>query len=105
VTDESLLFASTDRTGVMCWIPTDRNIDTDFGVESRVFLVAKTTRGKARDPITGETLDGVPGDVMLNIYGIYAPEMFKVSAGAVPVTAASVVAEEPSSEEEETSEW
>jgi len=104
VTDESLLFSSTDKTSVMCWIPTDRNIDTDYGVDSRVFLVAKTTRGKARDPLTGETLEGVPGDVMLNVYGIFAPEIFKVSAGAVAVTPSAIVAEEASDEEEDIDE-
>ena len=100
VTDESMLFSATDRTGVMCWIPTDRNIQIDFGVESRVFIVGKTTRGKAKDPITGDILEGVPGDVMLNVYGLYAPELFKVSPNAVAITEKSVVAiTEPIEEE------
>ncbi len=100
VTDESMLFSATDKTGVMCWIPTDRNIQIDFGVESRVFIVGKTTRGKAKDPITGDILEGVPGDVMLNVYGLYAPELFKVSPNAVAITEKSVVAiTEPIEEE------
>lgn len=93
ISDESLLFSGTDKTGVMAWIPTDRGIEIDFAAESRVFVVGKTTRGKARDPITKETLEGVPGDVMINAYGIFAPEMFKVPAADVsPVVEASVVA-------------
>jgi hypothetical protein len=93
VSDESLLFSGTDKTGIMNWIPTDRNIVVDFAVESRVFVVGKTTRGQARDPITKETLEGVPGDVMLNVYGLYAPEMFKVAPEIQPVTEESISAE------------
>jgi hypothetical protein len=89
ITDESLMFGGGDKTGVMCWIPGDRNIVIDFGQESRVFVVGKTNRGKARDPVTGDFLEGVPGDVSLNVYGIYAPEIFKV-APSLPVTESSV---------------
>jgi len=93
ISDESLLFSGTDKTGVMAWIPTDRGIEIDFASDSRVFVVGKTTRGQARDPITKETLEGVPGDVMINAYGLFAPEMFKVPAAEVdPVTEASVIA-------------
>jgi hypothetical protein len=93
ISDESLLFSATDKTGIMNWIPTDRGITIDFAQDSRVFVVGKTTRGKARDPITKETLEGVPGDVMVNAYGLYAPEMFKVPAAQVdPVLESSVIA-------------
>lgn len=97
ITDESLMF-SGDQTGVVCWIPTDRGIEIDFGVESRIFVVGKTTRGKARDPITQE-LTEAPGDVMINVYGIYAPEMFKVKATVEPVTKESLVPKESSEED------
>ncbi len=90
ISDESLLFGGSDKTGVMNWIPTDRNIVIDFAVETRVFVVGKTTRGNARDPITKEVLEGVQGDVMLNVYGLYAPEMFKVAPEVQPVTEASL---------------
>ena len=90
ITDESLMFGGSDKTSVMCWIPADRNIVIDFGQESRVFVVGKTSRGKAKDPITGNYLEGVPGDVSINVYGLYAPEIFKVSQ-AMPLTEASVV--------------
>jgi len=62
----------------------------DFGQESRVFVVGKTSRGKAKDPITGNYLEGVPGDVSINVYGLYAPEIFKVSQ-ATPLSEASVI--------------
>ena len=95
ISDETLLFSGTDKTGVMNWIPTDRGIVMDFAQDTRVFVVGKTARGKARDPITKETLEGVPGDVMLNVYGLYAPEMYKVPAAEVaPVPEKSLVADE-----------
>ena len=93
ISDESLLFNGKDKTGVMCWIPTDRGIVMDFAQDSKVIVVGKTARGKARDPITKETLEGVQGDVMINVYGLYAPEMYKVPATEVaPVPEGSVVA-------------
>ena len=91
ITDESLLFSGNDKTGVMCWIPTDRNITIDFGQESRVYVVGKPRRGDAKDPVTGEYLKGVPGDVSLSIYGVYAPEIFKTPTDVQPVTAKSLV--------------
>ena len=79
--DESMLFASPDpmsSTGVTCWIPTDRGIEIDFAQDSRVYVIGRTSQGKKMDPITREVTDE-PGDVMINIFGIYCPEMFKVS--------------------------
>jgi hypothetical protein len=90
LSDESLIFGGSDKTGVMCWIPSDRNIKMDFGVESRVFVIGKTNRGNAKDPITGEIQKGVPGDVSLNVYNIYAPEMFKTMPEVIPLTAQAV---------------
>lgn len=91
ITDESLLFSGNDKTGVMCWIPTDRNITIDFGQESRVYIVGKPRRGDAKDPVTGEYLKGVPGDVSLTVYGVYAPDMFKTPSSVQPVTVKSLV--------------
>lgn len=92
ISDESLLFSS-EQTGVICWIPTDRGIVVDFAVESRILLVGRTARGRARDPVTGDLLDE-PGDVMINVFGIYAPEMFKVAPEVQPVTEESIAPEE-----------
>ena len=101
LTDESLMFAGEDKRAVACWIPTDRPITIDFGVESRILVVGKTSRGKARDEITGEKTDE-PGDVMINVYGVYAPEMFKVSPEVQPVTEAALI---PKAEAEPKEEW
>ena len=99
LTDESLLFSGGDKTGVMCWIPTDRNIVMDFGQESRVFIVGKPRRGNAKDPVTGEYMKGTQGDVSLTVYGIYAPEIFKTPSDVLPVTAKSLIPT-PATEEE-----
>ena len=88
--DESLTFGGSDKTSVMCWVPTDRGIEIDFGQESRIYIVGRTNRGKAYDPATKAVLEGVPGDVSINVYGVFAPEMFKVSPNVLPVTPQSI---------------
>jgi len=78
--DESLLFAPVEpgrSLGITCWIPTDRGIVIDFAQDSRIYIVGRTTQGKKQDPITKEKTEE-PGDVMINVYGIYCPDMFKV---------------------------
>ena len=105
--DESLLFAPKEGSrGVTCWIPTDRNIEIDFAQDSRVYVVGKTTRGKARDPVTGQSTDE-PGDIMINVYGIYCPEMFKVKLEPVPLTeeALQPVSEEVPEDFKEEESW
>ena len=92
--DESLTFGGSDKTAIMCWVPTDRNIEIDFGQESRIYIIGRPNRGKAKDPVTKAVLEGVPGDVSINVYGVFAPEMFKVSPAVLPVTPQSVGSEE-----------
>jgi hypothetical protein len=108
IDDESLLFTGKEETGrgITVWIPTERNIVIDFTQDSRVYVLGKTTRGKAIDPITRQPTDE-PGDVMLNAYGIYCPELFKVKASVKPVTAETLsplpTEAEPVGEEESPS--
>jgi len=104
--DESLLFVQTEegtRPGVTCWVPTDRSIKIDFGQDSRIYVVGQTTRGRKYDPVTGQATDE-PGDVMLNVYGIYCPEMFKVKVEPeeLPEDALETKEEQPETETEET---
>ena len=89
LSDESLMFTG-NQDSVFCWIPQNRGIEVDFGQESRVLIVGSTSRGKARDPVTKEELEGVPGDIMLNALGIFAPEIFKVKPDVLPLTEASL---------------
>ena len=89
ITDESMLYSTTDKSGIWCWIPVDRNIKLDFGVESRIYIVGKTSRGTARDA-QGNRLEGVPGDVSINVYGLYVPELFKVAPNE-PLTEKSLL--------------
>ena len=84
ITDESIMFAG--QSVVTVWVPQNRGITLDFGPESRVFIVGRANRGKKQDPVTKEKTDE-PGDVMLNAFGLYAPELFKISPEVVPLTA------------------
>jgi len=97
IDDETLLFGPQEegsRPGVTCWIPTDRNIEIDFGQDSRIYVIGQTSRGKKFDPLTGQSTDE-PGDVMINVFGIHCPEMFKVKLEPEPLpeTALDVVNE------------
>jgi hypothetical protein len=97
VDDETLLFTKGEGQGpigVTCWVPTDRNIIIDFAQDSRIYILGKTTQGKKLDPVTRQPTDE-PGDIMLNVYGIYCPEMFKVKVipQEVPPTALEPTAE------------
>ena len=100
VDDETLLFAKGKEqgpVGVTCWIPTDRNILIDFAQDSRIYILGRTGQGKKLDPVTRQPTDE-PGDVMLNVYGIYCPEMFKVKVTPQPVPETAL---QPTAEPEE----
>jgi hypothetical protein len=104
--DESLLYAPPKESGfagVTCWVPSDRSIDRDFGQDSRVYVVGRLVRGKAIDQLTRQPIEGGVGDLMINVWGIYCPEMFKVKAEVKALTNASLEPEPESSEEGE--EW
>ena len=106
--DESMIFAPPKESGfsgVTAWIPTDRGLDTDFSQDSRVYVVGKLNRGKAVDPVTKQPLPEVPGDIMINVWGLYVPEIFKVKAEVKALTSESLTpAQEETPEDEETPE-
>jgi hypothetical protein len=83
ITDESIMFSG--QSVVTVWIPQNRGIVLDFGPESRVFVVGRANRGKKLDEVTREKTDE-PGDVMINAFGLYAPELFKIAPEVLPVT-------------------
>jgi hypothetical protein len=110
--DESLMFATEKEgrsVGVQFWIPTDRNLDMEFGQDSRIYVVGKTGRGKAYDRETRQQLDE-PGDVNFNVYGIYIPDIFRISKEVEPVPESSLsptdepLGEDVGTEEEENEE-
>lgn len=86
--DESLMFAPNrdeKSIGILCWIPSDRKIDLEFSQDSRVYAIGRSGRGKAYDRETRQVLD-TPGDVQLNVYGIYIPNIYRVQPDEEPVT-------------------
>jgi len=66
IDDDSL---ELDATGVTCWVPGHFNID--FGIGSRVIVVANTSLGKNRE---GQE------EVFLNVQGLYAIPEWKVES-------------------------
>jgi len=105
--DESLLFSSSANGGkpIPCYIPNDRGIVIDFAQESRIFVIGRTGQSKKRDEFGNITDE--PGDVNINVFGIYCPEMFKVSpVESVSEDAlSSVPAEADVGSDQEKSEW
>lgn len=101
--DESLLFTPTEdgkTPTVACYIPTDRGIIIDFTQDSRVFVIGRTGQSYKKDEQGNKTEE--LGQVNINVYGIYCPEMFKVVQEQVELPPDALDAVE---EDEEPSEW
>ena len=63
--------------GMTCWVP--KSVPLDFAEGSKVIVVGRTSQGMSRDNPTEL------GDVMVNVFGIYAIPEYKIEA-AVPMT-------------------
>lgn len=63
-----------ESQGTTCWIPPRINID--FEEQSKVIIVGRTSQGKKLDEQGNQTEE--LGDVMLNVYGIYAIPKYRV---------------------------
>ena len=75
IEDAEASLEDLDAKGVTCWLP--ERINIDFAEGSKVLVVGRTAQGKKRDE-QGQPTDE-PGDVTLNVYGIYALPEFKIS--------------------------
>jgi len=69
--------------GIVCWIP--ESLPIDFGEDSRVLVIGQTNRGRGYDYEAGEPTDE-PGNIMMNVYGIWAIPEFKINLDLKPVT-------------------
>lgn len=64
-----------ESPGTTCWIP--EHITIDFAEQSKVIVIGRTARGKKLDEQGNQTEE--PGDVMINVYGLYALPDYKIS--------------------------
>ncbi len=94
ITHESMLFSGKEKQTVTVWIPPELISMIDFGEESQIYIIGRTTVGKARDPNTNKVLEDVPGDIMLNAIGLYAPVLYKVSPDVKELDGSDVGAKE-----------
>lgn len=63
-----------DSKSLTCWVP--ERIDIDFAERSKIIVVGRTSQGFRKDE-AGNKTDEL-GDITLNVFGVYAPEEFKV---------------------------
>ena len=84
-----------ESPGTTCWVP--ERIDIDFAEQSRVIVLGRTTRGKKLDE-NGQQTDE-PGDVMINVYGLYVIPEYKITPNIKELTKENTEVKEESPEE------
>jgi len=72
--DANASLEDMDTKGVTCWLP--ERINIDFAEGSKVLVVGRTGQGKKKDEQGNATEE--PGDVTLNVFGIYALPEYKI---------------------------
>jgi len=105
IDDEKGMF-DMDSPGVTCWVP--ERINIDFAEQSKVIVLGRTSQGKKLDEQGNQTDE--PGDVMLNVYGLYAIPEYKISPHVKELTMETATTEdiaevEKQAEDEITSDW
>ena len=95
-----------EAPGVTCWVP--ERINIDFAEQSKVIVLGRTSRGKKVDDQGNPTEE--PGDVMINVYGLYAIPEYKIEPQVRELTAETASVQdieevEKQAEDEITSDW
>jgi len=89
-----------ESPGITCWLPP--RLDIDFGEQSKVLVIGRTAQGKKRDEAGNPTDE--PGDMMLNVYGIYAIPDYKIKPTIKEMTEEDIVTEEEDEESDKKEE-
>ncbi|MHA1868700.1 MAG: hypothetical protein ACTSXD_11705 [Candidatus Heimdallarchaeaceae archaeon] len=80
--DEQQTLEDLEAQGITCWVPP--RIEIDFAEGSKVIVIGRTSQGKARD-VQGNVTDE-PGDVMINVFGLYVIPEYKISPNVKEIT-------------------
>ncbi len=83
VEDEKLMLEDLESQGTTCWVPPRINID--FGEQSKILVIGRTSQGKKLDTDGNQTDE--PGDIMINVFGLYALPEYKISPNVQEITA------------------
>jgi len=78
-----LINDNTTEAPVQVWL--NDSIDINFGINSKVFIIGKTSQGDKYDAATKTKLRGVPGDVSINAMGV-VPKFNTAPANLKPIT-------------------
>ena len=81
-----------ESEGTTCWVPL--RTDIDFAEQSKVIVIGRTARGKKRDD-QGNFTDE-PGDVMINVFGLYCLPEYKIQPNIIGLTEEVVETEDES---------
>ncbi len=82
IEDETKILEDLESQGITCWIPPRINID--FGEQSKVIVLGRTTQGKKLDDDGNKTDE--PGDIMINVFGLYAIPEYKIEPDIKEIT-------------------
>jgi len=102
VEDAEMIMEDIESPGLTCWVP--QHINIDFGEQSKVIVIGRTSQGKKRDEQGNQTDE--PGDIMLNVMGVYALPQYKVNPVVEKLTEDNTsVTESPAKEETKEEKW
>ena len=79
-----------ESKGVVCWVPGRINID--FAEQSKILVIGRTGQGKKLDADRKPTEEA--GDMMVNVYGLYALPEYKILPNVKPLTEEDIVEDE-----------
>lgn len=96
--DETKVLEDLEAQGITCWVP--ERIDLDFGEQSKVIVLGRTGQGFKLDEQRNPTEE--PGDVTINVFGLYALPEYKIKPNVKEITENNIETTEETSEEPTT---
>ncbi len=101
IEDTEAMLEDLESQGITCWVPPRINID--FGEQSKILVIGRTSQGKKRDD-NGNFIDE-PGDIMINVFGLYAIPEFKIEAEVQELTEENTETTEEQQENKSETNW
>lgn len=94
--DENKVLEDLEALGTTCWIP--QRINIDFGEQSKVIILGRTGQGFKLGDDRRPTDE--PGDIMINVFGLYALPEYKIQPQVKEITEENIETTEEEKVEE-----